>query len=42
LEQKLMKNVPVVTNASFSVSCVLLTDNDFRKKEKESSYTSSA
>jgi len=37
-----MKNVPAVTNASFSLSCVLLTHNHFRKNEKESSYTSSA
>jgi len=28
LEQKLMKNVPVVTNASFPLSCVLLTHNN--------------
>ena len=42
LEQKLMKNLPVVTNASFSVSCVLLTQMILEKNEKESSYTSSA
>ena len=28
-----MKNVPVVTNASFSLSCVLLTHIDYRKKQ---------
>jgi len=41
LEQKL-KNVPVVTNAPFSLLCVLLTHNHYGKDEKESSYTSSA
>jgi len=42
LEQKLMQNLPVVTNASFSVSFVLLTQMILEKNEKESSYTSSA
>jgi len=32
-EQNLMENLPVVTNASFSLSCVLLTHNHFRKKQ---------
>jgi len=42
LEQQLMKHVLVIANAYFSMSCVLLTHNDFRKNKKESSYTSSA
>jgi len=42
LEQKLMQTLLVVTNASFSVSYVLLTQIILEKNEKESSCTSSA
>jgi len=34
LEQKLMQNLLVVTNASFSVSCVLLTQMILEKTKK--------
>jgi len=34
LEQKLMQNLLVVTNASFSVSCVLLTQMILGKTKK--------
>jgi len=34
LEQQFMQIVPVITNASFSLSCVLLTHNNFKKKRE--------